>query len=269
MATKKPVPQKEASKDTSDVITVPIPTISSLGQHATPILIILLIIAAFLLGMLTTKVQYLEGQKSSSNVLGTQPPTGTNPIQPTAIPQRVNVALGHLPVLGNENAKVEVVEFADLQCLFCRKLWKETLPQIKKDYVDTGKIKFSFRHYPLSEIHPAAQASAEAAECANEQNKFWEYHDKVYEEQAKKGDGTISYTTDDLKTWAQDIGLDTVQFNNCLDSGKYAAKVQEDLDAGLKAGVNGTPATFVNGVLVTGASPYSVFKSLIDKELAK
>lgn len=257
----------------SDAVTLRIPKPSLSGNY-TPILIGLLILASFLLGILTTKVQYLERATSSSQatVAGTQKQAGavagTQTNQPQQPPAKVEVDPGHLPVLGNKNAKVTVVEFSDFQCPFCRRLWKDTLTQLKKEYIDTGKIKFAYRHFPLS-FHPAAKPSAQASECANQQGKFWEMHDKIFEEQEKQGQGTIQYTVDDLKKWARDLGLNVTKFNECLDSGKYAKDVSEDEAAGQKAGVQGTPATFVNGQLVSGAQPYSAFKTLIDGELAK
>lgn len=220
------------------------------------ILIVVLIIAAFFLGSLTNKVS--STQKPITET--TQIPD----IQPTAQPSKTDVDDGHLPVLGNKDAKVTLVEFSDFQCLYCRRLWKDTLPQLKKEYIDTGKIKFTYRHFPLPALHPQAQITAEASECANEQNKFWEFHDKAFEEQAKQGEGTISYTKDDIISWAQTIELDMSQFNSCLDSGKYTKNVQEDIDAGTKAGVSGTPAIFVNGQLIVGAQPFESFKATID-----
>src|SRR3989338_6374708 len=121
--------------------------------------------------------------------------------------EKVNVSAGDDAFIGNEKAKVTVVEFSEFQCPFCRSFWSGAYQQIKKEFIDTGKIKFVFRDYPLP-FHPADQASAESAECAEEQGKFWEMHDKIFEEQAKQGTGTITYGVIDLKKWALQIGLD-------------------------------------------------------------
>src|SRR3989344_396320 len=150
------------------------------------------------------------------------------------------------PVLGDPNAPVTIVEFSDFQCPFCRSLWKSTFPSLRQKYLVTGKAKFIYRDFPLS-FHPGAQPAAEAGECADEQGKFWEMHDKIFGEQEKLGSGTVQFTVDDLKKWAREVGLDTVKFNECLDSGKYRSEVQNDLQAGQAAGVTGTPGTFVNG----------------------
>ncbi len=97
--------------------------------------------------------------------------------------QRQNVPVGNLPVLGNPNAPVTIIEFSDYQCPFCEAFFTQTEPQIKKDYIDSGKVKFYYRDYPLSQIHPGAQKAAEAARCAGDQNKYWQYHDSVFQNQ--------------------------------------------------------------------------------------
>ena len=180
----------------------------------------------------------------------------------------VNVSADDNPFLGNPNAKVTVIEFSDFQCPFCRKFYTDTLPQIKKDYIDTSKIKFVYRDFPLS-FHPGAVPAAEGAECARDQDKFWEMHDAIFDEQGKLGSGTVQFTADDVKKWAANIGLNTSKFNQCLDSGKYKQEVEKDLADGSAAGVNGTPATFINGRLVSGAQPFTAFKVVIDEELKK
>src|SRR3989304_2938085 len=140
---------------------------------------------------------------------------------------------------------VVVFEFSDFQCPFCRRFYTQTLSQIKEEYVSTGKIKFVYRDFPLSSIHPAAEKSAEASECAEEQGKFWEYHDKIFMEQDKLGQGTIEYGIEELKKWASEIGLDENKFNQCLDSGKYESEVEKDFNDGVSYGVGGTPTFYV------------------------
>lgn len=181
---------------------------------------------------------------------------------------KVDVSPDDDPSLGNKNAKVTVIEFSDYQCPFCRTFWKESFSQLKKEYIDTGKIKFVYRDYPLS-FHPMAEPSAQAGECADDQGKYWEFHDKIFGEQDKKGQGTVTYTVQELKLWASQIGLNQTKFNQCLDSGKYKAEVQKDFDDGNSAGVSGTPTTFINGRSLVGAQPYASFKAIIDEELKK
>lgn len=165
-------------------------------------------------------------------------------------------------VKGNANAKVTIVEFSDFECPFCGKFYEETYPLILKNYVDTGKVKIVFRDFPLTSIHPNAQKAAEATECAAEQGKFWEMHDKLFENQD-------SLSVDDLKKYAADLKLNTATFNSCLDSGKMTAEVEKDAQEGMSYGVTGTPAFFINGRLVSGAQEFSAFEAIIDEELAK
>lgn len=181
---------------------------------------------------------------------------------------KVDVSADDDPVLGNKNAKVTIIEFSDYQCPFCRSFWRDTLGQIKKEYIDTGKAKFIYRDYPLS-FHPMAHVSAEAAECAEDQGKYWEMHDKIFGEEEKLGQGTVTYAVSDLKKWASAIGLNANQFNQCLDSGKHKAEVDKDFADGTAAGVSGTPSLFINGRLVVGAQPFASFKAIIDEELKK
>jgi len=170
--------------------------------------------------------------------------------------------------LGPKNADVVAVEFSDFQCPFCRKFWKDSFPQLKKDFIDTKKIKFVYRDFPLT-FHPSAMPAAQAAECAKEQNKFWQFHDKIFEEQDKKGEGTIQFTVDDIKKWAAEIGVDSGKFNTCLDSGKYKEEVEKDYNDGVSYNVSGTPTLFINGKALVGAQPYEVFKSEIEQALKK
>ncbi|HXV26863.1 MAG TPA: DsbA family protein [Candidatus Paceibacterota bacterium] len=170
------------------------------------------------------------------------------------------------PVIGNPDAPVTIVEFSDFQCPFCRSFFNDTYSLIKSEYIDTGKAKLVYRDFPL-QFHDAARPSALAAECANEQGRFWEYHDKMFLEQAKQGNGTVTYGNAELKRWAAEIGLNTGQFNQCLDSEKYGDEVDADFEAGQAAGVSGTPSFFVNGKLLVGAQPFSAFQQAIDAEL--
>jgi len=183
---------------------------------------------------------------------------------------KVEVSADDDAFLGPAKAKVAIIEFSDFQCPFCRSFWRETLSQIKSEYIDAGKsVKFVYRDFPLS-FHPMAQKYAEAGECAGDQNKFWEIHDKIFEEQDKLGQGTISaYVVSDVKNWAKELGLNVSEFNQCLDSGKYAEEAKKDFDDGSRAGVNGTPTIFINGTPLVGAQPFENFKAIIEEELKK
>lgn len=178
----------------------------------------------------------------------------------------VNVTGDDDPVLGRSDAPVTIVEFSDFQCPFCRRFFEDALVQIKKEYVDIGKVRLVYRDFPL-DFHPGAQPAAMAAECADEQGKFWEFHDKVFAAQALQGQGTIQFGVADLKKWAKEINLNTIQFNQCLDSGKYKEEVAKDQTDGTAAGVSGTPTLFINGIRVVGAQPFATFKTIIDKAI--
>ncbi|MBI3627890.1 MAG: DsbA family protein [Candidatus Sungbacteria bacterium] len=164
------------------------------------------------------------------------------------------------PILGDPNAKVAVVEFSDFQCPFCEQFFQSVEPGLVRDYVRTGKVKFVYRDFPLSSIHPMAEKAAEAGQCAKEENKFWQMHDAIFQNQP---DLSIA----NLKLWAKNIGLDQAKFNDCLDSGKYAEAIAKEVGAGTRLGVNGTPFTFVNGIGISGAQPYAQFKAAIEAAL--
>lgn len=182
------------------------------------------------------------------------PVNDTQPPEAPAIAQFEITKDNH--IRGDFNAPITLVEFSDFECPFCERHYP-TLNKILSEY--KGKVRLVYKHFPLG-FHPNAQKAAEASECANEQGKFWEYHDKLFENYQK-------YSSDNFKQWAKDLGLNSGKFNDCLDSGKFAQKVQTDYQEGLQKGVNGTPATFVNGQLVSGALPYEAFKQVIDSLL--
>jgi protein-disulfide isomerase len=161
-------------------------------------------------------------------------------------------------IKGSANAKVTLIEYTDFECPYCFN-HKGTTDQIIQDYGD--QVRVVFRHYPLS-FHANAEKAAEASECAAEQGKFWEMYDKIF---AANEAGTMG--VEKWKEEAKNLGLNTKKFNECLDSGKYASEIAAEEEAGLAAGVDGTPATFVNGELVSGAVPYEQFKQIIEDYL--
>jgi protein-disulfide isomerase len=164
------------------------------------------------------------------------------------------------PSFGPKNAKVTLVEFSDFHCPFCKRV-NPTLEQLMKNY--QGKIRRIWRQYPLP-MHAGADRTAEASECANEQDKFWEYHDKLFEVQ-----GASSFDEASLMSLAEQAGLNKKKFEKCLASGKHKDLIQKEIEAGNQAGVRGTPAVFVNGRLVSGAQPYENFDRIVQSELAK
>ncbi|MDA1186146.1 MAG: DsbA family protein [Acidobacteria bacterium] len=170
------------------------------------------------------------------------------------------------PILGNPDAPVTIIEFGDYQCPMCRIFWKETMPRIKEQYVDTGKVQIVFRDFP-QDVHPEASPAAMAAECAEDQGQYWEYHDKIFHEQdRRRREGeVVRFRVSDLKRWARDLGLDTATFDVCLDSERHKAEVESDYADASSVGVNGTPFFFVNGRVLAGAHPFSTFEKVIEE----
>ncbi|MEK7078154.1 MAG: DsbA family protein [Patescibacteria group bacterium] len=171
------------------------------------------------------------------------------------------IELGNLPILGDEKAKIEIVEFGDFQCPFCGKFFMETELLIREQYIKTGKVKFVWRDFAF--LGPESFEAAEAARCANDQGQFWQYHDILFNRQSGENEGAFS--KDKLKGFAVELGLNQTDFDSCLDSGKYIQAVKDDTDYAKTVGVDSTPSTFVNGELLKGAVPFSNFKALIEK----
>lgn len=156
--------------------------------------------------------------------------------------------------------KVTVIEYTDFQCPYCGRFATETFPTIRQDYVDTGKVRWVFRHFPIPG-HANSQAAAEASECAADQGTFWEYKDLLFHNQSALSDA-------DLKAYASQSGLDSASFDACVDGGGKAAHVQEDFSGGIAIGVRGTPTFFINGEKVVGFKSAEAFSSLLDAALA-
>jgi protein-disulfide isomerase len=172
---------------------------------------------------------------------------------------------------GEKDAKVTLIEFADYQCTFCARFYRETLPQIEKNYIFTGKAKFVFRNFPLERSHPQAFKAAVAANCAAEQGTFWAMQNRLFTHQQELG-------SNDLLQHAKMLALDSAKFMRCLDSEASATKIRKDLADGQKAGVKVTP-TFLLGLTerdsseikvltqIVGAEPYATFKEALDSLL--
>lgn len=162
------------------------------------------------------------------------------------------------PFIGPKDAKVTLIEFSDFECPFC----KRAVPVVKElAQTYNNQIKIVFRDFPL-DFHENAKTAAEAAECADDQGKFWPYHDKLFENQEK-------LDIDSLKLYAKELGLNTSEFNKCLDSKKHEAEVEKDIQDGQSADVSGTPTSFINGHKIVGVKPLSEFKKIIEEELKK
>lgn len=238
----------------------------------------LLLVATFLVGYLLATVQLLknpagntptQAQGNNAEVAAGQnePPTP----EPETVLAKVDESKGGAAVdegklKGGKDAKVKIVEFSDLECPFCARFYSETLPQLISDYINSGDVSLEYRHFPLS-FHPQAKPLAIASECANEQGKFWEMHDRIFSENIA---GNIaSATADTYKSWAADMGFDANAFNSCYDAGRGQDVIDADTKLGSELGVSGTPTFFINGRQLVGAQPFASFKAIIDEELKK
>lgn len=223
---------------------------TDLWRYSTLVLIAVVIIGGIFL---------FTGNGSGSGSNPTQVPTN-----PTAQPGKVSASIDDDPMLGNEDAPVTIIEFSDYECPFCGRFWSQTLPLIKSEYIDTGKVRFVYRDFPLSSIHPMAQPAAEAAECVRDEaggsdEVYFEYHDKIFANQA-------SLSVSSLKQWAQELGYN---IDSCLSSGKFTSEVQKDLADAQSAGGRGTPFFVIigsdgEGTPLSGAQPFSAFKQILD-----
>lgn len=179
------------------------------------------------------------------------------------------MSIGSSPYKGKANAPVTLVEFSDYQCPFCARNYREVMPALDKEYIETGKLKFVMRENPLPSLHKNAMSASLAALCAGDQDKYWEMHNLMFENQRELG-------PENLKVLAGTIGLDNATFDECLDSKKYEKQISADLQSGAQLGVSGTPG-FVLGltdpddpdkalmsVFIKGAQSLDNFKAAID-----
>lgn len=234
--------------------------------------------AAFWTGTLYQQVKLLRAGSAiggqAGQVAGTGTGAGTGGAQQPQVQPQVVVegadwaALLKDPAatLGNKDAKVVMVEFTDYQCPFCKRAFESTWPQIKKDYVDTGKMWYVLRDLPLS-FHPNAKPGALAARCAGEQDKYIEMHDMLFTKQDEWAQ--LADASDKFKEYAKTLGLNTGSFDSCVDDKKYEDVVEADIALAGKVSATGTPTFYVNGKQVVGAQPISAFTSAIEEALGK
>lgn len=199
---------------------------------------------------------------------------GTTPTTPTASQPTPNTPTAPLAAIdvkpddyirGNPNAPVTLIEYSDLECPFC-KSFHPSMERLMQEY--DGQVRWIYRHFPLS-FHANAQKEGEAAECVGKLgggDKYWQFIDTLFERTTSNGTG---FALDQLPVLAQEVGVNQTQFKTCLDSGEFAAKVQNDLTEGSAYGVGGTPSTFVNGRMVEGAVPYEQLKQVVDQILSQ
>lgn len=230
-----------------------------------PLMVGLLVIAAFAIGSMWTQIKMLKG--------GNPPAGGPTPQAQQQAPEEPTVVSDEIwkemikdptAVKGEKKAKVTLVEFTDFQCPFCKRYADETMGQIEKEYVATGKVKYIAKTLPL-EFHQFAQAAAEAAKCAGDQGKYFEYSAQLFANQ-----DTWSKETDVTKTfsgYATTLGLNGTKFSQCVTNGEQKAAVAADTALAKKAGLGGTPSFVINGKILVGAQPFVQFKAALDEAL--
>jgi protein-disulfide isomerase len=179
------------------------------------------------------------------------------------------VSVADSPSMGQQDAPITLIEFSDYQCPFCQRFFQTTLPTLKAEYINTGKLRYVFRDFPLDSIHPQARKAAEAAHCAGEQGKYWEMHHLLFQNQR-------ALQVEDFERYALKLNLDDAAFEACLEQGKYATKVEKNYADGSAVGITGTPGFFIGktgangtieGTFIRGAQPIVAFRQVIDRLL--
>ena len=255
MATKKSTPVIEVEEEEEVIEDLEDSTVTFKKSHFYSVLVVL----AFAVGILVGYVAWgrdtaVAAAPAAAAAVAQQPAAAT------AAPQyrRYEIPTDGYPSLGPDDAEIVIVEFSDYQCPFCRKFHDETYQSLLDAY--PGQIRFVYRNLPLTSIHPDAMPSAIASLCANDQNAYWDYHEKLFSSEVLTRETFIQYATD--------LSLNVEEFTACLDSGKHDEFISQDMDFALNLGVQSTPTFFINGLAVIGAQPLSTFSQIIDKELA-
>ncbi|MCE9645468.1 MAG: DsbA family protein [Chloroflexi bacterium] len=222
-----------------------------------------LVVLAFAVGLLVGYVAWGRGSAiaAAPAAVAAQQPSGpvVEAPQPTQSPyKRYDIPTEGFPSIGPADAPITIVEFSDFQCPFCRRFEQDTYQPLLDAY--PGQIRFVYRNLPLTSIHPNAMPAAIASLCANDQDAYWPYHDKLFANENLDEATYIQHATD--------LGLDVEKFTACLSDGSHDAEIKADMDFSLSLGVQSTPTFFINGLAIVGAQPLENFKQLIDKELA-
>lgn len=231
-----------------------------------PVLMGLLVLAAFAIGSMWTQLKMLKNPSVGGQGAGQQAAQPQAPEEPTEVTAAIWKEIINNPVAvkGEAKAKVTLVEFTDYQCPYCKRYVDQTLSQIEKEYIATGKIRYILRDLPLS-FHPNAQKAAETVKCAGAQGKYWEMHDIVFKNQDTWSNSTEATTV--FNGYAGTIGLNTSKFSSCLTNGEQKTAVDQDAALAQKAGLGGTPSFVINGKILVGAQPFEQFKTAIDAAL--
>ena len=254
------IEQEEVEKPTSPALTI------NVQSWTTPIVGLVMLVIGLLGGYYLRPLTLAQADTTTTNppVVVTQPatiPTADQSAAQQSLMDSLIPKVRHFT--GDPNAPVTIIEFADFQCPYCGRFFVQTKPQIDEAYIQSGKVRLGYWNFAF--LGDESTWAAEAAECAADQDKFWEYHDILYGSQSGENQG--AFNKDNLKKFAEELGLDTQTFNECLDSGKYTSLIQDDTSASSALGVNSTPTFLVNGQAVVGAQPFEVFQQTIESLL--
>lgn len=223
--------------------------------------ILAILFSAWLIGMSILAAGWLISKEIAKQSQGQN--YGAQTLDPT-IPIDIQVPEDK-PRLGGADSKVTVIEFADFQCPYCGEWHKEIYPKLKSEYIDTGKVSFVF--WDLAFLGDESSFAAEAALCAKDQGKFWEYHDKLFENQ--NGENQNAFSNENLKKFGSEIGLAATDFESCVDSRINKPIVEESTAQSNQYAVNSTPTIFVNGLRLEGLMPWENYQQIIESELSK
>ena len=232
----------------------------SIQSWTTPIVGVVMLVLGLLVGYYGRPLM-LNQTQSVNSAAPVVLPAADNSATQEKVMETVLAKTRHFK--GDPDAPITIIEFADFQCPFCGRFFAETEPQIDEQYMQSGKVRFGYFNFAF--LGPESTWAAEAAECAADQNKFWEYHDKLYESQSGENQG--AFNKDNLKKFAKELGLDTSAFDDCIDSGKYTQLIEEESSMASSIGVRSTPTFLVNGQAVVGAQPFAIFEQTIDSLL--
>lgn len=242
---------------------------SGIQSKLLPIMVIALIGSAFFLGRMMGKVEVYEKGTTTAGT-GTAPAQAGQPteaaqpeITQLSDDQWESILADPVYAMGDEDAAVTIVEMTDFQCPFCKRYNDDTFGQIRTEYVDTGKVRYLFRDFPL-QFHANAAPASLAARCAADQGSYIEMHDVLFENQESWSNGD---PTEAFKDYAGELGLNQASFDSCYDSGQFTEAVNDDLALAGEVGASGTPTFFINGTKLVGAQPFSAFQAAIEAEL--
>ena len=230
----------------------------SIQSWATPIIGTAMLVLGILVGFYGRPFVLAGTQSDASSAPPLVIPTADNSAAQQKLMETVVAQARHFK--GDPNAPVTIIEFADFQCPFCGRFFAQTEPQINEQYIQSGKVRLGYFNFAF--LGQESTWAAEAAECAADQNKFWEYHDKLYSSQSGENQG--AFNKDKLKQFAEELGLDTSAFNECLDSGKYTQLIRDESSMASSVGVRSTPTFLINGQPIVGAQPFEIFEQTID-----